>query len=166
VAKDHSFDVVSEVNWQEVDNAVSQAKKELDQRFDFKGSMSSIDFDKTEKQIVLKCENEYKLKALVDMVQTKFVKRGVSLKALDFQKIESGMVGGSIKQVVKVKSGIESDKAREIVKGVKDLKMKVQASIEGDQIRVKGAQLDDLQAVIQKMRAQDFGVELQFVNFR
>lgn len=165
-SKDHSFDVVSEVSMQEVDNAVTQAKKELDQRFDFKGSHSSIELDKTEKTITLKTENEYRLKTLVDLVQTKCVKRGVSLKALDYGKIESGMVGGSVKQVVKIQNGIVSDKAKEIVKSVKDTKLKVQAQIQGDQVRVQAPKIDDLQAAIGHLKRQDFGIDLQYVNFR
>ena len=104
-SKDHSFDVVSEVNMQEVDNAVTQAQKELAQRFDFKGSASSIELDKAQKTITLKTENEYRLKTLVDLLQTKCVKRAVSLKALDFGKLETGMVGGSVKQVITIKQG-------------------------------------------------------------
>jgi len=165
-SKDHSFDVVSEVSMQEVDNAVTQAKKELDQRFDFKGSNSSMELDKTEKTIVLKTENEYRLKTLVDLLQTKCIKRGVSLKSLDYGKIETGMVGGSVKQVVKIQSGIGSEKAKEIVKAVKESKIKVQAQIQGDQVRVQAPKIDDLQAVMGHLRGRDFGLDLQFVNFR
>lgn len=165
-SKDHSFDVVSEVNMQEVDNAVTQAKKELDQRFDFKGSNSTIELDKTEKKITLKTENEYRLKTLVDMLQTKCVKRGVSLKSLKFEKLETGMIGGSVKQVVTIQSGIESEKAKTIVKSIKDLKLKVQAQIQGDQVRVQAPKIDDLQAAIGHLKQQDFGIDLQYVNFR
>ncbi len=165
-AKDHSFDVVSEVNMQELDNAVQQAKKELENRFDFKGSMSTLELDKTQKTITFKTENEYRLKTLVDMLQTKCVKRGVSLKALQFGKLETGMVGGSVKQVVTVQNGIPSDKAKEIVKSIKEIKMKVQATIQSDQVRVQAVKIDDLQAVIVYLRKQDFGVDLQFVNLR
>jgi cyclic-di-GMP-binding protein len=166
VSKDHSFDVVSEVDMQEVDNAVQQAKKELVQRYDFKGSQSSIDLDKGEKTITLKTETEYRLKALIDMIQTKCVKRNVSLKALDYQKVETGMVGGSVKQVIKIKSGIETDKAKEIVKYIKELKIKVQPQIQGEQVRVQAPKIDDLQATIGALRQKDFGIDLQFVNFR
>lgn len=165
-SKDHSFDAVSEVNMQEVDNAVTQAQKELAQRFDFKGSTSSITLDKTEKTITLKAENEFRLKALVDMLQNKCLKRNVSLKCLKFEDVESGMVGGSIKQVVKIQSGIPSDKAKEIVKFIKDLKMKVQPIIQSEQVRVQAVQIDDLQAVMQALRKKDFDVDLQFINFR
>lgn len=165
-SKDHSFDIVSEVNMQEVDNAVTQAKKELEQRFDFKGSMSTMELDKAEKKITLKTENEYRLKTLVDLLQTKCVKRGVSLKALDYGKIESGMVGGSVKQVITLQSGIPSDKAKEIVKTIKEMKIKVQAQIQGEQVRAQAPKIDDLQETLRALRQHDFGLDLQFVNFR
>ena len=165
-SKDHSFDVVSEVNWQELDNAVQQAKKELAQRFDFKGSTSSIELDKTQKTVALKTENEYRLKTLVDLLQTKCAKRNVSLKSLLFGKLESGMVGGSVKQVITIRNGIPSEKAKEIVKSIKELKIKVQTQIQNDQVRVQGPSIDDLQAVIVFLRQQHFDIDLQFVNFR
>ncbi|MBI4432024.1 MAG: YajQ family cyclic di-GMP-binding protein [Candidatus Omnitrophica bacterium] len=166
MSKDHSFDIVSEVNLQEVDNAVQQAKKELAQRFDFKGSQSSMDWDRTAKTITLKTENEYRLKALVDMIQTKCVKRNISLKSLQWGKIETGMVGGSIKQVVTLQSGIPSEKAKEISKAIRDMKIKVQPQIQGEQVRVQGPKIDDLQAVMSALRQMNFDVDLQFVNFR
>ena len=166
MAKDHSFDVVSEVDMQEVDNAIQQAKKELAQRFDFKGSNSSIGLDKTEKTITLKTENEFRLKTLVDLLQTKCVKRGVSLKALVFGKLETGMVGGSVKQEITIQNGILSDKAKEMVKSIKETKIKVQAQIQSDQVRVQAPKIDDLQATIAYLKQKDFGVDLQFVNFR
>ncbi len=164
--KDHSFDIVSEVQMQEVDNAIVQANKELSQRFDFKGSMSSIELDKAAKTITLKTENDYKLKALTDLVQTRCIKRNVSLKALQYGKVESGMIGGSVKQVITIQNGIPSEKAKEIVKAIKDFKIKVQPQIQAEQDRVQAAKIDDLQAVIQALRQRDFGVDLQFVNFR
>ena len=164
--KDHSFDVVSEINLQEVDNAVTQAKKELAQRFDFKDSMSSIDFDRAEKTITIKTDNDYRLKALTDILQTKFVKRGVSLKALQYEPVETGMVGGSVKQVIKLQSGIPSDKAKEIVKAIKDLKMKVQPMIQSEQVRVQAVKIDDLQSVMTYLKQHDFGIDLQFNNYR
>ena len=165
-SKDHSFDIVSEVNMQEVDNAVIQAKKELDQRFDFKGSNSSMELDKSEKTITLKTESEYRLKTLVDLIQTKCVKRGVSLKSLVYEKVESGMVGGSVKQIIKIQSGIPSDKAKDVVKYIKELKMKVQPQIQSEQIRVQAVKIDDLQALIAALRQKNFDVDLQFINFR
>lgn len=166
MASDHSFDIVSQVNFQEVDNAIQQAKKELAQRFDFKGSISSIDFDREQKKIVLKTENDYRLKTLTDMIQTKFAKRGVSLKSLDFGKIETGMVGGSLKQEISIQNGIPSEKAKEIVKYIKELKLKVQAQIQSDQVRVQSAKIDELQAVIGSLRQKSFDLDLQFVNYR
>ena len=165
-SKDHSFDIVSEVNMQEVDNAVTQASKELGQRFDFKGSSSTMKLDKAEKTITLKTENEYRLKTLVDLLQTKCVKRNVSLKSLDYQKIETGMVGGSVKQVIKIQNGIPSEKTKEIVKYIKELKLKVQPQIQSEQVRVQAPKIDDLQAVITLIRQKDFSVDLQFINFR
>ncbi len=165
-SKDHSFDVVSEVSMQEVDNAVTQAKKELDQRFDFKGSNSSIELDKTQKTITLKTENEYRLKTLVDLLQTKCVKRSVSLKALEFGKLETGMIGGSVKQVITIRNGIVPEKAKEISKFIRDTKIKAQAQIQGEQLRVQAPKIDDLQAVIGLLKQNDFNIDLQFVNFR
>ena len=165
-SKDHSFDVVSEVDMQELDNAVIQVKKEISQRFDFKGSMADLELNKSEKKITLKAENEYKLKTVVDMLQLKCTKRSVSLKALGFGKIETGHVGGSVLQVVTVQSGIPTDKAKEIVKAIKDSKMKVQASIQSDQVRVQSPKIDDLQSAIGFLKSKEFALDLQFVNFR
>ncbi len=165
-SKDHTFDVVSEVSMMEVENAVVQAQKELAQRFDFKGSDSTIELDKTAKTITLRTENEYRLKTLVDFVQTKAVKRGVSLKALQYGTVETGMVGGSVKQVVTIQNGIPSDKAKEIIKSLKESKIKVQSQIQSDQVRVQSLKIDELQAAIAYLRQQDFGLDLQYVNFR
>ena len=165
-SNEHSFDIVSEVSMQEVDNAVQQAKKELAQRFDFKGSDSSIELDKSQKKITLKTENEYRLKSLSDLLQGKCVKRNVSLKALQFEKIETGLAGGSVKQVIALQSGIPSEKAKEIVKTVKELKLKVQSQIQGEQVRVQAVKIDDLQEAIGVLKRKDFGIDLQFVNYR
>ncbi len=165
-SKDHSFDIASEVNMQELDNAVIQAQKELAQRFDFKDSKSTIELSKTDKTITLKTENEYRLKTLTDMIQMKCAKRGVSLKALVFGKLETGMVGGSVKQVVTIQSGLTSEKAKEISKFIKETKMKVQAQIQGEQVRVQAVKIDDLQALIGVLKQKSFDVDLQFVNFR
>ena len=165
-SKDHSFDVASEVDFQELDNAVIQVKKEIAQRFDFKDSMASIELNKTEKTVTLKAENDYRLKAVTDMLQTKCAKRGVSLKALDFQPVETGRVGGSVCQVVKIQSGLSSEKAKEITKALKEAKLKVQAQIQSDQVRVQAPKIDDLQAAIAFLKGRDFEVDLQFVNYR
>lgn len=166
-SKDHSFDVVSEVDFMELDNAVVQVKKELAQRFDFKGSPASIELDQKEKKVTLKAENDYKVKALADMLQLKCSKRAVSLKALQFGKVEAGFSGGSVQQVVTIQSGIPSEKAKEIVKAIKEAKMKgVQPSIQADQVRVQSPKIDDLQSAMAFLRAHDFGLDLQFVNYR
>ena len=165
-SNEHSFDIVSEVSMQELDNAVTQAQKEISQRFDFKGSISSMELDKTAKTVTLKTENEYKLKTLTDLLQTKCVKRGVSLKALQFGKLETGMVGGSVKQVVTIQSGLVSEKAKEITKYIKEIKLKVQAQIQGEQVRVQSSKIDELQGAISVLKQKDFGVDLQFVNYR
>lgn len=165
-SKDHSFDVVSELNMQEVDNAVTQAKKELDQRFDFKGSNSSIELDKTAKTITLKTENEYRLKTIIDLLQTKCVKRAVSLRALKFETLETGMVGGSVKQVITLQNGIPAEKAKDITRVIKDSKLKVQTENQKDQVRVKSLKIDELQSVIGLLKNKDFGIDLQYINFR
>ncbi len=165
-SKDHSFDIASEVNMQEVDNAVTQAKKELDQRFDFKGSDSGIELDRAAKTILLRTENDYKLKALTDMLNSKCAKRGVSLKALQYGKVESGAVGGSVRQTITIQNGIPQDKAKEIVKFIKETKLKVQPMIQSDQVRVQAPKIDDLQEVMALLRKHDFTVDLQFINYR
>lgn len=158
-----SFDIVSELNLQEVDNAINQARKEIVTRYDFKGSRSEITQDK--EGIHLVSDDDYKMKALIDIVQSKAVKRGLSLKAFQFGGVEPA-AAGLVKCLVKLVQGIETEKARELVKEVKGLNLKVQAAIEGDKIRVSGKKRDDLQAVIQHLRAKDFPIPLQFVNFR
>lgn len=158
-----SFDIVSELNMQEVDNTLNQARKEIVTRYDFKGSESEITQDK--EGIHLISDDEFKMKALIDIFQSKAVKRGISLKALQVGTIEPA-AGSLVKCLVKLVQGIETEKAREIVKIVKGLDLKVQAAIEGEKIRVSGKKRDDLQAVIQHLRAQDFPIPLQFTNFR
>jgi uncharacterized protein YajQ (UPF0234 family) len=165
MAQDASFDVVSKLDLQEVENAVHQSMKEIQTRFDFKGSVSKVEWDKKESKLTLFSDDEFKLKSVVDIVQGKLTRRGISLKALDFQKIEAAE-RSTVRQAVKVKQGIESEKAKEIVRAVKDSKIKVQASIQGDQLRVTGKSRDDLQAVIELLRGRDFGVPLQFTNYR
>lgn len=163
--EEFSFDVVSKVELQEVENAANQANKEIFTRFDFKGSVSRIDFDKKAGTLTLFSDDEGKLKSVVDVLQNKFVKRGVSLKALDFQKIEPAEKG-TVRQMVKIKQGIPTDKAKEIVKTIKDSKLKVTPSIQGDQLRVASKSKDELQATISLLRSRDFGIPLQFTNYR
>ncbi len=159
-----SFDIVSQLNLQEVDNALNQARKEVGQRYDFKDSATTIEFDKKEK-IAIESADEFKVEAVDDVLREKFAKRQVSLKALDFGKVEPGPMGRA-KQEIKLKQGIDSDRAREIVKLVKDAKLKVQAQIMGDQVRVSGKKRDDLQSAIAAIKAKDMDLPLQFVNFR
>jgi uncharacterized protein YajQ (UPF0234 family) len=158
-----SFDVVSKVDPQEVDNALNQARKEIAQRYDFKGTKTEIREEENLVHIV--SDDEFKVKAVVDVLQSKMVRRGVSLKALVYGKIEPA-AGGLAKQTITVQQGIDTDKAREIVKLIKDSKLKVQSQIQGDQVRVSGKKRDDLQAVIQLLKAQDLDLPLQFVNYR
>jgi cyclic-di-GMP-binding protein len=161
----NSFDIVSNVDLQEVKNAVDQAMKEIRQRFDFKGSKSEISLDEKENQVILVSDDDYKLKSVTDILQSKLVKRGVSLKALDFGKIEQAL-GGTVRQKAKLQQGIPSEKAKEISKALRDAKFKVQAQIQGDQIRVMGKSRDDLQSVIAFLKEKDFGIPMQFTNYR
>jgi uncharacterized protein YajQ (UPF0234 family) len=161
--QDFSFDVVSETDMQEVANAIQQAQKELAQRFDFKGSKSEITLEKDE--LILLSDDETKLKSLKDIVDGKLVKRKVSLKAFEYGKLEDSALG-TVRQKAKIVKGIESEKAKAIVKAIKDAKLKVQASIQGEQVRVVGRSKDDLQKAIAIIKQNDFGIPLQFTNFR
>jgi hypothetical protein len=165
MADEHSFDIASKVDLQEVLNAVQQATKEISQRFDFKGSKSSIDLNKDKHEITLVSDDELKLKTVVDILQTKLVKRGVSLKALQYGKVDQA-AGNTVRQLVTLQQGIPVDKAKEIVKLIKDTKMKVQAEIQKDQVRVKAKKIDDLQALIALLRERDFGIHIDFINYR
>ena len=158
-----SFDVVSQVDPQEVDNAINQTRKEVGQRYDFKGTKTSLEVDKESIHIV--SDDDFKVKAVVDVLQSKIVRRGISLKALVYGKIEPA-AGGLAKQTITIQQGIDADHARQIVKLVKDTKLKVQVQIQGDQLRISGKKRDDLQAVIQLLKAQDLDLPLQFSNFR
>jgi len=164
MASSCSFDIVSKVEIQEVKNAVETATKELRQRYDLKGTKSEIAFEE-EKELVLTSDDEFKLAAVLDILQSKLVKRGISLKALDYQKIEKAL-GGAARQRIILQQGISAEKAREVGKAIRDSKIKVQSQIQGDQLRVTGKSKDDLQEVIQFLRSQDFGIDLQFVNYR
>ena len=163
MAKDCSFGVVSEVDMQEVDNAVNQAKKEIGTRYDFRGSKAEINLDGDTIKII--GDDEYKLNAIIDVLKGKMVKRNVAVKNLDFGKIEPA-AGATVRQVITIKKGITKENAKEVVKAIKNMKLKVQASIQEDQVRVSGKDKDDLQAVIQMLKQLDVPVELQFVNFR
>jgi len=165
MSKENSFDIVSVIEMQEVVNAVNQAMMEIRQRFDFKGSKSDIKLEEKDKKIVLISDDEYKIKSVIDILQTKLVKRGVSLKALKYDKVEPA-TGGTVRQVITLQQGIPVEKAKEIVKIIKDTKLKVQAQIQGEQVRVSGKNKDDLQGVIALLRGKDMGIDLQFVNYR
>ena len=163
--QDFSFDVVSKVDLQEVSNAVQQASKEIATRFDFRGSASKIELSEKELEIVLTSDDEHKIKSVVDILETKLVRRGVAVKAIDYGKVEPA-AGGTVRQVAKIQQGIPSDKAKEIVKAIKDRKLKVQASIQADQVRVSGRVKDELQNAMALLRERDFGLPLQFTNYR
>ena len=165
MASDNSFDIVSKTDMQEVKNAIEQAMKEVAQRFDFKGSKSDVRLEEKNNEIIVSSDDEYKLKSLVDILQAKLVKRGISLKALTYGKIESAL-GSTVRQSIKLQQGIPSEKAKEIVKSIKETKLKVQTQIQGDQLRVTGKNRDDLQSVIKLLRDSDFGIDMQFINYR
>lgn len=165
MADQYSFDVVSEVNMQELKNALDQATKEIKQRFDFKDSKTEITLKEKEKEMVVISDDEYKMKAVHEIIKAKCVKRGVSLKAFQFGALESAL-SGTVRQVAKIQSGLVSEKAKEISKAIKDSKLKVQAHIQGEQVRVLSKSKDDLQSAIAFLRGKDFGIDLQFTNYR
>jgi len=158
-----SFDVVSSVDLQEVKNAIAQAMKEITTRFDLKATGSSVELQ--DEEIVLVSSDEFKLKAVRDVLEGRLVKRSVPLKALSFGEVEKAL-GGTARQRVALQKGIPTDKAREIVKLVKGTKRKVQAAIQGDQVRISGKNKDDLQSVIQTLKETDLGIDMQFTNYR
>ncbi len=163
---DSSFDIVSEVNLQEMDNAVVQAQKEIGTRFDFKGSAASIsEFNKKEKELVLTADGEAQLEAVVQVLVSKMIKRGVDAKSLDRQKLEEA-TGSTVRQKIKLKNGIDRDTAKALQKQIKELGLKVNASIQGEALRVTGAKKDDLQAVMSALRAKPPAIPLQFNNYR
>jgi cyclic-di-GMP-binding protein len=164
VAQDFSFDIVSKIDLQELDNAINMSMKEISQRFDFKGSVSDIK-NEDNKKLAIVSDDEFKLKNVIDILQNKLIKRGISLKFLEYGKVESSL-GGSVKQEITLKQGIPQEKSKQINTLIKDKKLKVQTQIQGDQIRTSSKSKDDLQAVIQTLRAANLDIELQFINFR
>jgi uncharacterized protein YajQ (UPF0234 family) len=162
---DNSFDVVSKVEIPEVVNAIQQAQKEIITRYDLKDSKSTIDLNEKDMKILLASSDDFKIKAVIDILQSKLVKRGVPIKNLEFGKVEPA-AGQSVRQEVKLISGIPIEKAKDIVRVIKDSKLKVQASINSDMVRVSGKDRDVLQEIIKLLRGNDFGVELQFTNYR
>lgn len=163
MAKDSSFDVVSVVDMMEMQNAVNQATKEISQRYDFKGSKAEITLN--ENSLKLNAEDEYKLGAMLDILRGKMAKRNVPLKSIKPGRIEKAF-SGTLKQEVEIQNGINKEKAKEITSAIKEAKLKVQAQIMEDHVRVSGAKKDDLQAVIQLLRSKNFDIDLQFINMR
>jgi hypothetical protein len=165
MASDNSFDVVSKVDVQEVKNAIDQASKEVGARFDLKDSKSKIELVDNNEAIQLASASEYTLKAVIEILSQKLVKRGISLKNLEYEKIEPA-ANSSVRQKIKLKQGVNSDAAKKIVAMIKDSKLKAQASIQGDTVRVVSKDKDVLQQIMGKLRAGDYGVALQFTNYR
>jgi len=162
---DNTFDVVSKIELPEVLNAVQQALKEVQTRYDLKDSRSSIELNEKDSKIVLASQDEFKLKAVVDILESKLVKRKVPLKNLSFGDIVPA-AGSTVRQEIALQQGVSTEKAREIVKKIKDSKLKVQASIQGDFVRVSGRDRDTLQMAIKLLRESDFGIDMQFTNYR
>ncbi len=165
MASNASFDIVSETDLEEVQNAVQQSMMEIRQRFDFKKSQSEITLDKGAKQILLVSDDEVKMKSVIDVLQEKLVRRKVSIKALEYEKIELAS-GGTVRQVVKIQQGIPQDKGKEIAKLIKGMGVKVQSQIMENQVRVTGKKKDDLQAVMANLQEKDLGIDLSFTNYR
>ncbi len=163
MAKDSSFDVVSQVDMQEMGNAVNQTKKEISQRYDFRGSNASVELE--EKSLKIAAEDEYKLNAIIDILRARMAKRGLSLRCLEAGKIEDA-AKGTVRQSFKIVEGISKEKAKAVIAAIKAMKLKVNTQMQGEQVRVSGAKKDDLQAVIQKLKTEDFGIDLQFINMR
>jgi len=163
MAKENSFDIVSKTDYAEVTNAINQTVKEVSQRFDFKGSKATVEMQG--KDLLLTAEDDTRLRNMNDIFQGKLLKRGISLKALEYEKVEAA-AGGTVRQTVKIQQGIPIDKAKEVVKFIKDEKLKVQASIQGETVRVSGKDRDTLQEVIAALKAKDFGIDMTFDNYR
>ena len=166
MAQTNSFDVTTGVDLQEVDNAINQAQKEIAQRYDFKGSKAAIEFRRTEGVIVLTADDDFRMRALFDVVQSKLIKRNVPVKNLDIGEVKPAG-GDTVRREVKLKTSLDGETAKKVAAAIKDAKLKkVQAAIQGDQVRVSSPSRDDLQAAIAFLRSKDFGVELKFGNYR
>ncbi|MGE5353794.1 MAG: YajQ family cyclic di-GMP-binding protein [Bacteroidota bacterium] len=165
MAQNHSFDVVSEIDFQEVDNAINQAEKEIQQRYDIKDSNTTLELNKKDKYIQINSKDDYSLKASIDILQSKFIKRNISLKAMKFGEVEPAS-GGRVKQKIDLQSGISKENAKIIVKLIKDSKMKVNAQIMDEQVRVTAPKLDDLQSVIAMIKSADLNFPTQFTNYK
>jgi hypothetical protein len=165
MADQNSFDVVSKVDMQEAKNAIDQALKEIHQRFDFKGTKTELTLKEKESELLIVSDDEYKLKSVVDILTAKLIKRNVSVKAFEFGTVEPAL-GGTVRQTAKIQNGLAIEKAKEIVKEIKEGKFKAQAQIQGDQLRVVSKSRDELQVVITFLKSKDFGVDLQYINYR
>ncbi len=163
MADEYSFDVVSQVDFQEVENALGQVRKEIAARYDFKGSR--VEIIREREKITITTEDEFKMKSVIDILQGKFVKRAVPLKNIQYSKQEAAL-GGTVRQLLTITSGIPSDKCKEVTKFLKEKKLKVNAAIQADQVRVTAKSKDELQKAIQNLKTGDFGIELQFTNYR
>jgi len=165
MASEHSFDIVSKINMQELDNALNQAKKELAQRYDLKDTNSNIEFNSKEMELTLESASDFTLKNVVDILQSKMIKRGISVKSLEYGKLEPA-TQNSVRQKVKLKQGLDKEVSKTITLAIKDLKLKVQSQVQGDAVRVTGKQLDELQAIQQKLMSLDLPMTIQFENYR
>jgi uncharacterized protein YajQ (UPF0234 family) len=165
MADEFSFDVVSEVDLQAVDDAVNAGNKEMSVRFDFRGSVSRLEFDKKKAEITLTSDNEGKLKSVVDILRSRIAKRSIDLKALDYGTLETAL-GGTVRQMVKIVQGISAEKSKIIVADIKSSKIRVTPSIQADKVRVSSKSKDALQEVMAMLRPKDYGIPLQFTNFR
>lgn len=165
MAQNHSFDIVSDIDFQEVDNAVNQALKEIHQRYDLKDSNTQIELNKKDKLLTLNTKDDYSRKSSIDILETKFIRRNISIKALKFNEPEAA-AGGRLKQIINLQSGISKDNAKIITKMIKDSKLKVNAQIQDEQIRVTAPKIDDLQAVIKLVKEAELDFPTQFVNMK
>ncbi len=165
MAQNHSFDIVSEIDLQEADNAINQAIKEIHQRYDLKDSNTTMELNKKDKQISMNTKDDYSLKASIDILQTKFIRRGISVKALKMKEPEPA-AGGRLKQIIDLQSGISKDNAKKITKMIKDSKLKVSAQIQDEQVRVQATKIDDLQEVIKMVKDAELDFPTQYVNMK
>lgn len=165
MADTYSFDVVSRIDMQEMKNVVDQTLKEIGQRYDFKGTKTELTLKEKDRQLIVISDDDYKLRAVLDILKAKCVKRNVSLKGLTYGKVEEAL-GGTVRQVISIQSGLPEDKAKSITKSIKEAKFKAQGQIQGEQVRVQSKSKDELQAVMKHLKEQDFGLDLQFENYR
>jgi hypothetical protein len=163
--QNHSMDIVSEVDLQEADNAVNQALKEIQQRYDLKDSQTTVELNKTEKNILINTKDDYSRKASIDILQSKFIRRGISIKALKYNEPEQA-AGGRLRQKIDLQSGISKENAKILTKMIKDSKLKVNAQIQDEQVRVQSPKIDDLQAIIKMIKDADLNFPTQFVNYK